>query len=72
MLSIYFSAVFFFSAPNRKAPIRVPMTRAARYIIAFPTTGNTKIPPWGAMRVHPKAMDRAPETPAPTTQAGST
>ena len=38
-------AAFFLSRPRRTAPTTVPATSARRYISAFPTTGNTKIPP---------------------------
>ena len=34
--------------------------------MAFPTTGNTKIPPWGATSVQPKAMESAPATAEPS------
>ena len=50
----------------------VPATNATTYIIAFPTTGNTKIPPCGAIKVQLNIIDNAPATPEPATQAGST
>ena len=41
-------------------------------MIALPTTGNTKIPPCGAMSVQLNAMDNAPAKAEPTMQDGST
>ena len=38
--------------------------QGGQYIIAFPTTGNTKIPPWGAMRVHPRPWTGAGDSSA--------
>ena len=68
----YFYIIFFLSTPSNTAEITVPATSATRYMIAFPTTGNTKIPPCGAISVHPNAIDSAPATAEPTTQDGST
>ena len=48
----------------------VPTTKATRYINAFPTTGNTKIPPCGAINVQSKNIDNAPATAEPTINAG--
>ena len=39
------SAFFLFKTPSSKADTTVPTIKARRYITAFPTTGNTKIPP---------------------------
>ncbi len=39
---------------------------------AFPTTGNTKIPPCGAGNVQLKIIVSAPAIAEPTTQAGMT
>ena len=50
----------------------VPITSATRYMSALPTTGNTKIPPCGAMSVQLNTSDNAPDTPAPIIHAGST
>ena len=70
----YFAAyaAFFFNRPSRTAEITVPATSATRYITAFPTTGNTKIPPCGAISVQSNAMEIAPATADPTIQEGST
>ena len=50
----------------------LPTTSARRYIAACPTTGNTKIPPCGAISVHLNAIDNAPAIPEPITHAGMT
>ena len=50
----------------------LPTTSATRYIAACPTTGNTKIPPCGAISVQLNAAESPPATPAPTTHAGMT
>ena len=50
----------------------VPTTRETRYITAFPTTGNTKIPPCGAISVHPNNIDIPPAIAEPMIQDGST
>ena len=50
----------------------LPTTSARRYIAACPTTGNTKIPPCGAIRVQLNAMESAPASPEPITHAGMT
>src|SRR5699024_3843669 len=54
--SVYFAAGFL-NNPSITAPIMEPTSNATIYISAFPTTGNTKIPPCGAISVQPKAMD---------------
>ena len=63
-------AAFFFNRPSRTAEITGPATSATRYITAFPTTGNTKIPPCGAISVQSNAMEIAPATADPTIQEG--
>ena len=74
LLLFYFTAyaAFFFNRPSRTAEITVPTTNATRYITAFPTTGNTKIPPCGAISVQSNAMEIAPATADPMIQDGST
>ena len=74
LLLFYFAAyaAFFFNRPSRTAEITVPTTSATRYITAFPTTGNTKIPPCGAINVQSNAMEIAPAAADPTIQEGST
>ena len=49
-------------------PIRI----ASAYIRGLPIVGSTKIPPWGALSVHPKNMDSPPATADPTIQDGMT
>lgn len=65
-------ATFFFRTPRRIALITVPTTSASRYISGLPTTGNTKIPPCGAINVHWNAIDNAPAAAEPMIHAGST
>ena len=50
----------------------VPITNARKYNNPLPTTGNTKIPPCGAISVHLNAIDNAPASPEPITHAGMT
>ena len=68
---IYF-ATGFLSTPSNTAPTTDPTNKEIIYINGFPTTGNTKIPPCGAIKVHWNAMDNAPETAEPMTQDGIT
>lgn len=62
----------FLRKPSIIAPITEPITSATKYHIGWPITGSTKIPPCGALRVHPKNMERAPATAEPTTHEGIT
>ena len=58
--------------PSKTADTIVPATSATKYIHGFPTTGNTNIPPCGAIKVHPKAIDKAPPKAEPIMHAGNT
>ena len=63
---------FSLKRPSNIVEMIVPATNATTYNNAFPTTWNTKIPPWGAINVQLKAIERAPAIPEPTTQEGMT
>ena len=49
-----------------------PTSHDTIYINGFPTVANTKIPPCGAISVHPNNAERKPATPAPTNVHGIT
>lgn len=53
-------------------PTAAPIKMATRYIIGLPMVGTTKMPPCGALRVQPKAIERAPAVAEPTMQEGIT
>lgn len=56
----YLLSTGFLKRPSITAPTMEPIAKAMIYINGFPTTGNTKIPPWGAISVHLNAIDNAP------------
>ena len=47
----------FLSRLRITAPTTLPTASATQYRAAWSTTGNTKMPPWGARRPQPKTMD---------------
>ena len=72
LIDAFYASLGFFNTPNKTVEITVPITSASKYISAFPTTGNTKIPPCGAISVHLNSILSAPATPEPITLAGIT
>ena len=72
MFYLIFYWIFFFNSPKSAVETNVPTKRATRYITAFSITGTTKIPPWGAIKVHPNTMESAPAAAEPTIHAGNT
>ena len=67
-----FSSTGFLNIPRSIAPTIVPITTDNRYINGFPITGNTNIPPWGALSVQLKNIDNAPAVAEPITAEGIT
>ena len=64
--------ISFFNIPSNTQATAEPAANATRYINGFPTVRNTKIPPCGAINVQLNAIDKAPATAEPATQAGNT
>ena len=58
--------------PSITAVTMEPMIHARMYRKGLPTVANTKIPPWGAISVHPKNALNPPAMPAPTSVQGIT
>ena len=48
-ISLFYSTTFFFNNANIAIPTTEPITTAAKNPNGFPITGNTNIPPWGAL-----------------------
>ena len=71
-LIFLYSSAFFLSIPRITHPAAAPTTTAAKYIKGFPMVGRTKIPPWGALRVQPNAMESPPAIAEPMIQEGIT
>ena len=67
-----YCSLFFFNIARTTIPITEPTTNDIKYPRGLLITGNTKIPPWGALNAHPKNIDNAPAVADPTTQAGIT
>lgn len=65
-------AIFFLSTPSNAVETIVPITSDTRYNHEPPTTGNTKIPPCGAISVQLNTMLSAPATPEPMIHEGIT
>ena len=70
--SLYNYSTFFLSNPSITHVIIEPTSHDTIYINGFPTVANTKIPPCGAISVHPNNAERKPATPAPTNVHGIT
>jgi len=62
----------FLSRLRITAPTTLPTASATQYRAAWSTTGNTKMPPWGARRPQPKTMDKEPARAEPMIQLGRT
>ena len=58
----------FLSTPRMRHPTTAPINTAVKYPRGFPMVGRTKIPPWGALKVHPKNMEIPPANAAPIAQ----
>ena len=68
----FYCCTSFLITPSNNAVIAEPTAQETTYIRGFPTVANTKIPPCGAINVHPNNADKNPATPAPTSVQGMT
>ena len=69
---LFYSSIFFFNNANIAIPTTEPITTAAKNPNGFPITGNTNIPPWGALNWQLNNIVSAPAVAEPTTHEGIT